>query len=181
MQIRLASMNDVEALNELIPLATRGLSPPFYTPAQIDRAVAHVFGVDRQLILDSTYFVVEIDGRIVGCGGWSRRKTMFGGDATGFKETADALLDPKIDAARIRAFFVHPDFARRGIGRTILQSCERAARDAGFCRLELVATLPGAPLYAACGYHQIEPLDIPIPDGSILPAIKMGKTFPEET
>ena len=177
MNIRLATLNDVDELSALIPAATRELSKGFYTPAQIDRAVGHVYGVDRQLINDGTYFVAEFDGQIVGCGGWSKRKTMFGGDGTGFKEQSDDLLDPARDAARIRAFFVHPDFARRGIGRAILATCERAAREARFTRLELVATLPGEPLYVACGYQRIEPLDIPIPDGSILPAIKMGKNL----
>jgi GNAT superfamily N-acetyltransferase len=172
-------MEDVEALSELIPAATRQLSKGFYTPAQIERAVGHVYGVDRQLIKDGTYFVAEIDNQIAGCGGWSKRKTMFGGDNTGFKEQSDDLLDPAHEPARIRAFFVHPNFARRGVGRAILATCEHAARDAGFARLELVATLPGEPLYTSCGYHRIEPLEIPIPDGSILPAIKMGKTLSE--
>jgi GNAT superfamily N-acetyltransferase len=177
MLIRLATMSDVEELSRLIPVATRKLSVGFYTPAQIERAVGHVYGVDRQLVKDGTYFVAEIDGRIAGCGGWSKRKTMFGGDGTGFKDQSDELLDPARDAARIRAFFVHPIFARRGGGRAILSTCEAAARDAGFTRLELVATLPGEPLYLACGYRRVEPLDIPIPDGSILPAIKMEKCF----
>lgn len=179
MIVRLATMNDVDALSDLIPRATRELSKGFYTPAQIDRAVGHVYGVDRQLIADGTYFVAEVDHCIAGGGGWSKRRTLFGGDGTGFKDKTDALLDPAVDAARIRAFFVHPDFARRGIGRAILQTCERAAREAGFKRLELVATLPGEPLYTNCGYHRIEPLDIPIPDGSVLPAIKMGKSLLE--
>ncbi|MBC8106179.1 MAG: GNAT family N-acetyltransferase [Anaerolineae bacterium] len=175
MRIRLATIADIDALTDLIPRAARELSKGFYTPAQIDRAVGHVYGVDRQLIADGTYLVAEVDNYVAGCGGWSKRKTMFGGDGTGFKDKTDALLDPKRDAARIRAFFVHPGFARRGIGRAILQTCERAAREAGFTKLELVATLPGEPLYTACGYRRIEPLDIPIPDGSILPAIKMAK------
>jgi GNAT superfamily N-acetyltransferase len=173
--IRAATMDDVEELSALIPLATRGLSVGFYTPAQIERAVGHVYGVDRQLIEDGTYYVAEIDGQLVGSGGWSKRKTMFGGDGTGFKERSDDLLDPTRDAARIRAFFVHPNFARQGIGRAILKTCEQAAREAEFKKLELVATLPGEPLYIACGYHRIEPLEITIPDGSILPATKMGK------
>lgn len=173
--IRAATMPDVDAIADLIPRATRELSKGFYTPAQIERAVGHVYGVDRQLIADGTYFVAEVDHRIAGCGGWSKRKTMFGGDGTGFKDKTDSLLDPKMDAARIRAFFVHPDFARRGIGRAILKTCERAAHQAGFNKLELVATLPGEPLYVACGYQRLVPLDIPIPDGSFLPAIKMGK------
>jgi GNAT superfamily N-acetyltransferase len=154
--VRIAADSDVAALQALIPRAVRGLSWPFYTPAQIERAVAHVFGVDRQLIADGTYYVAEIDARIVGCGGWSGRKTMFGGDQTTFKEQDDARLDPAREAARIRAFFVHPDFARRGIGRKILHACESAARDAGFARLELIATLPGVPLYLACGYERAD-------------------------
>lgn len=177
MQIRIARMEDVPQLSELIPRATRELSKAYYTPAQIERAVGHVYGVDRQLIKDGTYFVAEIDGQVAGCGGWSKRKTMFGGDGTGFKEQSDDPLDAARDPARIRAFFVHPDFARRGIGRAILSTCEQAARDAGFKKLELVATLPGEPLYTACGYHRIELLEIPIPDGSVLPALKMGKNL----
>src|SRR5688572_2256731 len=133
--IRTAKLDDVAELSELIPRATRELSVRFYTPAQIERAVGHVYGVDRQLIKDGTYFVAEVDGQIAGAGGWSKRKTMFGGDGTGFKELSDDLLDPTRDAARIRAFFVHPGFARRGIGRAILKRCEQAARDAGFTRL----------------------------------------------
>jgi GNAT superfamily N-acetyltransferase len=174
--IRVATMDDVDELGALIPLATRELSVGFYTPAQIERAVGHVYGVDRQLITDGTYFVAEVDGQIAGAGGWSKRKTMFGGDGTGFKELSDDLLDPtRGDPARIRAFFVRPNFARRGIGRAILGRCEQAAREAGFAQLELVATLPGEPLYVACGYKRVEPLEIPIPDGSTLPAIKMSK------
>jgi len=174
--IRLARDEDVASLNELIPLAVRGLSAGFYTPQQITSAIAHVFGVDRQLISDGTYYVAETsDGRLVGCGGWSHRKTMFGGDRTGFKESNDTLLDPARDAARLRAFFVDPAYSRRGIGKRIVQISEQAARDAGFTSMELVATLPGEPLYAACGYRSIERFDIDIPGGVPIPATKMQK------
>jgi GNAT superfamily N-acetyltransferase len=177
--IRPARDEDVVGLEELIPMAVRDLSKGFYTPRQIDSAIAHVFGVDRQLIADGTYFVAEANGgrRLVGCGGWSRRKTMFGGDRTAFKEANDELLDPARDAARLRAFFVHPAFSRRGIGRTIVRMCEQAARDAGFTSMDLVATLPGAPLYAACGYRSVERFDIDIPGGIAVPAIKMHKSL----
>lgn len=179
--LRTATADDIPALEALIPLAVRGLSAPFYTGPQIERAVAHVFGVDRQLIADETYYVAEIDGEIAGCGGWSRRKTLFGGDQTSFKAEDDALLDPARDPARIRAFFVHPGFARRGIGKKILRACEFAARQAGFARLELIATLPGEPLYLACGYQSVEPFDIVMPDGGKLPAVRMRKSFSVET
>ncbi|MGH7179382.1 MAG: GNAT family N-acetyltransferase [Tepidisphaeraceae bacterium] len=175
--LRLAQDRDIDAIATLIPLAVRELSEPFYSPREIERAVAHVFGVDRQLISDRTYFVAELDGQIVGCGGWSRRKTIFGGDQTTFKEASDQALDPRVDAARIRAFFVHPQFARRGIGRAILIACESAAREAGFRKLELIATLPGEPLYRACGYRSVSPFLIAMPDGSTLPAVRMDKSI----
>jgi predicted N-acetyltransferase YhbS len=173
--IRLACDDDVPELERLIPVSVRALSEGFYTPAQTEAAVAHVFGVDRQLIRDGTYYVATADGKVVACGGWSRRKTMFGGDQTGFKDRGDPLLDPAVDAARLRAFFVHPAWARRGIGRRIIVECESAASAAGFRRLELVATLPGQPLYAASGYQVLEPLQIAMPDGSSLPAVRMAK------
>ena len=176
--IRPAHDADVVLLEALIPLAVRGLSGPFYNSRQIESAIAHVFGVDRQLIADGTYFVAETpSGNVVACGGWSRRKTMFGGDRTGFKEPNDTLLDPSRDAARLRAFFVHPKFSRRGIGRRIVERCEREARNAAFTSMELVATLPGEPLYTACGYHSIERFDIDIPGGVPVPATKMHKAL----
>jgi GNAT superfamily N-acetyltransferase len=174
--IRVARDADVPALSELIPLSVRALSRPFYTPFQIELAVAHVFGVDRQLIADGTYFVAETPAsrQLVGCGGWSRRRTLFGGDQTAFKDQTDAPLDPRTDAARIRAFFVHPSWVRRGIARRIAQESERAAARAGFSRVELVATLPGEPLYAALGYSADERIEIAIGDHA-LPAVKMRK------
>ncbi|MEO8286079.1 MAG: GNAT family N-acetyltransferase [Chloroflexota bacterium] len=172
-QLRLATGKDIPALHELIPTSVRELSINYYTLAQIESAIIHIFGVDTQLIEDSTYFVAESDGQIVGAGGWSKRKTLYGGDQS--KAEADPLLDPVHEPARIRAFYVHPDWARRGIGSRIIRACEGAARDAGFTRLELAATLPGEPLYAAMGYSVIERTSIPLPDGESLPIARMGK------
>ncbi|MGH9970190.1 MAG: GNAT family N-acetyltransferase [Pyrinomonadaceae bacterium] len=130
--------------------------------------------MDSQLIKDQTYFVAEAEGKIVGCGGWSKRKTLFGGDQAK-PDQLDEVLRPASDAARIRAFYVHPLWSRRGIGRRIVQACETAAKDAGFKRLELVATLPGEPLYSAMGYTLTEPFAIPLPNGQALPAFRMEK------
>src|SRR5205823_14896648 len=135
---------------KLIPLSVHGLQASDYSIAQMDAALGSVFGVDRQLIRDRTYFVVERDGELVGCGGWSKRKTLFGSDRHTTRD--DAELDPMTDAARIRAFFVHPDHARRGIGRAILEACEKTICDAGLTAIELAATLTGVPFYAAFGY-----------------------------
>jgi len=125
-ELRLATRADLPALRELIPTSVRGLAPGYYTPAQIEASILHLFGPDTQLVDDGTYFVVESEGRLVGCGGWSRRTTLFGGDQT--KATADPLLDPARDPARIRAFFVHPAFARRGVGSQVMRACIDAAR-----------------------------------------------------
>jgi GNAT superfamily N-acetyltransferase len=171
--IRPAKMSEVTALEALIAASVRGLSVGFYSPAQIESALIHVFGVDTQLIADGTYFAAELDGQIVGCGGWSKRKTLFGGDQA--KAGEDNLLDPTTEPARIRAFFIHPDFARRGIGKQIIEACEQAAAAAGFRRLEMAATLPGEPMYAAVGYQAIERFDLPFPDGVTLPLVRMGK------
>ena len=172
--IRQANHTDMPVLEQLIPESVRALSANYYTPQQIESAILYIFGVDTQLIADGTYFVAESEGQIVGCGGWSKRKTLFGGDQ--MKDVEDALLDPAVDAARIRAFFVHPDWARRGIGTRIIRACEEAAREAGFTRLELAATLPGEPLYRAVGYRAIERFDAPMPDGETLPIVRMAKT-----
>ena len=127
--IRVATMMDVPVLKELIPLSARELSKGYYTPKQAESAIRYIFGVDTQLVDDETYYVAESNGQIVGCGGWSKRKTMFGGDQ--MKEKADPLLDPKTEAGRIRAFFIHPSWARKGIGRRIIQACEDAAKACG--------------------------------------------------
>lgn len=170
---RLARRDDVPALEELIPLSVRGLQAAHYTPAQMQAALGPVFGVDRQLIEDGTYFVVEENGRIIACGGWSKRKAVFGGDRD--RAGQDELINPRVDPARIRAFFVHPEFARRGLGRTLLAACEEAIVRAGFARAELVATLAGEPLYAAGGYAVLERHEVPLAVGLTLPVVRMGR------
>lgn len=171
--LRLAILDDVPALEELIPLSVRVLQAPYYSAAQMAAAMGPVFGVDRQLISDGTYFVVESDGVIIGCGGWSQRKSLFGADTA--RAAEDAMLDPATDPARIRAFFIHPDWARRGIGKAILAACESAIIAAGFPQAELVATLAGEPLYLVCGYNEAERYEIPLSGGLTLPAVRMTK------
>ena len=173
LQIRLAKLEDIPALENLIRDSVSVLSLPYYTAREIDSALAHVFGPDSQLILDGTYFVAEAGNEIAGSGGWSQRKTLFGGDQA--KSVADPLLDPAQDAARIRAFYVHPNWSRKGVATRILNACEDAARLAGFSRIELAATLPGEPLYLARGYRKCERLQIETPDGESLAAFRMEK------
>jgi predicted N-acetyltransferase YhbS len=169
--LRLACEADVPALEILIPLSARALQAPFYSTAQIEAALGPIFGVDRQLIRDGTYFVAEQDGVIVGCGGWSRRSSLYGGD-TGRREEG-GLLDPERDAARVRAFFVHPAWARRGIGRSIMMACEEAIARAGFRKVEIVATLAGEPLYASFGYVAVERYEISMANNLKLPVVRM--------
>jgi len=171
--IRLATFQDIPELQQLIALSVRGLSTTYYTPRQIESAIRYVFGIDTQLIVDGTYYVFEKQHALVGCGGWSKRNTLYGGDQ--HKDIADPLLDPAREAGKIRAFFVHPDHARQGIGARIIKTCEAAARDNGFTTLELGATLPGVPLYQAMGYHPIERIDEKLPDGEVLGIVKMRK------
>lgn len=174
-RIRPATDADIPELERLIPLSVHGLQSAHYSPAQRAAALGPVFGVDRQLIRDGTYFVAEITGQLVGAGGWSRRRSVFGGDHARVGE--DAPLDPFTDPARIRAFFVHPDFARQGIGRALLLACESAVRAAGFRRVVLVATLAGEPLYAAGGYSAVERYEVPLAHGLTLPVVRMTKDF----
>ncbi len=175
--IRVACQSDVAVLRDLIETSVRGLQTADYTPQQIDGALRKVFGVDSQLIADGTYLIAENDsGMIVGCGGWSKRKTLYGGDVWSARE--DSLLDPAKDAAKIRAFFVHPNWARRGIGTLILEACETAALDAGFTRFEMGATLTGVPLYSARGYTALENLAVPLGEGLALPIVRMQKQIP---
>lgn len=174
--LRPATAADIPALEELIPLSARVLQAPFYSAAQIEAALGPVFAVDRELIADGTYFVVTESARVVACGGWSRRKSLFGGDRGGPGREA-GLLDPATDAARIRAFFVHPDCARRGIGRQLLGACEAALRAAGFARAELVATLAGEPLYAKFGFTAGRRYDVPLPGGLMLPVVAMARRY----
>ena len=168
---RRATHADVVAIRRLIDLSVRGLSTAHYTPRQIDSALQYVFGVDTQLIDDGTYFVIEGGEELAAAGGWSRRRTLYGGDQ--FKATSDPLLDPAVDAARIRAFFVHPSWARRGLARRLFEICEDAARREGFRSLELGATLPGVPLYEALGFVAAEPQVAAMPSGDELPLVRM--------
>jgi GNAT superfamily N-acetyltransferase len=169
---RLASEADLPALAALMAAAISELQRDFLSPEQIE-ASRGVMGLDTQLVADRTYFVVEDAGAIVGCGGWSRRATLYGGDhSTGLR--APRLLDPASEAARIRAMYTHPAHARRGIGRLVLETCEAAARAEGFARAELMATLAGVPLYRACGYQTIEPVS-DTSQGVPVPLVRMGK------
>ena len=173
--LRLALESDVEVLRELIERSARALSTGFYTPRQIEAAVRYVFGVDSTLIADGTYFVALDGPGIVGCGGWSRRGTLYGGDQRPVG-TAD-VLDPAQDAARIRAFFVAPEYARRGIGRLLYAACEAAALAAGFHHLELMATLPGVPLYTMLGFREIERVVDVLPDGTNIEFVRMRRAI----
>lgn len=171
--IRLARLEEADALRDLIEASIRGLQSGDYTPAQIEGALGTVLGLDTQLIADGTYFIVEVEGQLAACGGWSRRRTLFGSDHGPGRE--DHFLDPAIDAAKIRAFFVHPDFARRGIGTRLLEASEQAARDAGFTSFEMGATLTGVPLYLLRGYREVERFEVPLNNGEFLPVVKMVK------
>jgi GNAT superfamily N-acetyltransferase len=170
-RFRPATPGDIPALEELIPLSMRALGASVYTPEELE-IVLMLVGVDRQLIEDGTYFVAEDGGRIVACGGWSNRKKLYGGEGV---DAAPALLDPATDAARIRAFFVHPERAGQRLGSRLLDLCETAARDAGFKRIELGATRPGEALYAKHGYRYAEEIVQKARDGRSLPLMRMVK------
>lgn len=173
--LRVAVAADVPALNQLIAESATALSRGYYSAPQIAALVQFVFGVDTQLIRDGSYFVLERAGMAVACGGWSARATLYGGDQD--KPDADPRLNPACDAARIRAFFVHPTAARQGLGRRLLSHCERQASAAGFRSAELVATLPGVPLYRALGYAPIEVMSRTLPDGTPVEFLRMGRSF----
>jgi GNAT superfamily N-acetyltransferase len=177
LSVRQAVFSDVPVLQDLIRQSVLGLQGADYTPQQLKLALERVFGVDTQLIEDGTYFVAEAmveKGRaLAGCGGWSKRRTLYGSDQCAGRE--DALLDPQHEAAKIRAFFVHPDWARRGVGSRILEVCEAAAAAAGFRRLEMGATLTGVPLYAARGYIEGDRREVPLAPGLALPIVHMEK------
>ena len=170
---RLATLADIPALEQLIPLSARQLQTGHYTTAQIEGAIGTVFGVDSQLIRDGTYCVAEADGQLVGCGGWSQRNTTYGSDRA--KTAPDPLRDPATEPAMIRAFFVHPAHARRGIGRRVMELSEAGATAAGFKTIEIVATLPGVPLYATFNYASVGRLDVPLPNGATMPVERMRK------
>jgi GNAT superfamily N-acetyltransferase len=190
--LRQATLDDVPALESLIARSARGLSTADYRPAQVEGALRGAFGVDTQLVNDQTYFVAEARqrrglpqkstvplpeeaGAIVGCGGWSFRSTLFGSDARGGRDSS--LLDPKTQAAKIRAFFVDPSWARRGIGTLLLERCEDEARARGFCEVELMATLPGVKLYAVRGYVGAEMVRYEVGEGESIEFIPMRKSL----
>jgi len=163
---------DLPQLQSLMGESIETLQAPFLTKAQI-KASYEIMGLDTQLIEDGTYYAVYTHGKLAGCGGWSRRDTLYGGDHS--RGRNDRWLDPGAEAARIRAMYTHPDFTRRGVGRLILDTCEQAARDAGFKRAEMMATLAGVPLYKACGYTKIEDVFDTTSDGTKVPLMRMGK------
>lgn len=173
-RFRLATIEDIPELTELIAASARELTAGDYTSEQIEAALGSAWGVDTQLIRDGTYFVVESPGAgIIACGGWSYRKTLFGGDGQAGREAA--VLDPATDAARIRAFFVRPDWSRRGVGSMLLAECERAARAHGFTSTALMATLPGVRLYRKFGYVGNEQVSSPLPNGLAIAFVPMSK------
>lgn len=173
--IRLAFEDDIPMLESLISESVHSILPAYYSAAQLDAALGPVFGVDQQLIRDRTYFIVGAAEEPVGCGGWSKRQAVYGGDRHRIGE--DAELNPRTDAARIRAFFVRPAWIRQGVGQALLSICEKAIVDAGFARAEMVATLAGEPFYAAHGYSVVERYHAPMPRGLTLPVVKMTKQF----
>jgi GNAT superfamily N-acetyltransferase len=171
---RIALRNDLPVLKDLMTSAIRELQRGFLLPEQIE-ASFDVMGLDTQLVDDGTYFIVEEGDAIAGCGGWSRRATLFGGDHSAGRNAA--LLDPDKDAARVRAMYTNPPYARRGVGRLILQLCESAAAAEGFARVELAGTMSGAPLYRACGYRDLEAFEAETRNGIRIPLMRMGKSI----
>ena len=170
--LRRATSDDVPTLETLIAESARGLGQRDYSPSQIEAAIGTSWAVDRQLIQDGTFWIAEVAGEIIGCGGWSRRRAVAGASA---KVSESDMLCPANDAARIRAFFVHPRWARRGIGTALLNKCEEEARAAGFWSVELLATLPGERLYASGGYTSGEPYEFPLGRGQSNTVIPMWK------
>jgi N-acetylglutamate synthase and related acetyltransferases len=171
--IRKATLADRPAIQQLIAESARGLSRNDYSEEQIEGAIKTVFGVDTNLILDGTYFVADNERELIGCGGWSKRKTLFGGDQ--YESRDGGELDPKTEAAKIRAFFIHPAHARKGIARSILNVCEAEAKAAGFQSLELMSTLPGIKLYRACGFEGTERIDLDVGVGLAIGLVPMRK------
>jgi len=172
--IRKASVDDLPEIERVMRASLGALSDGFYGPAQVPAAVRYIAIPDRQLVDDGTYYVVIEDDRLVACGGWSWRRKLFTG--TSDQESTLGDIDPEHDPARIRAMFVHPDYARRGLGRLILDTSEAHARELGFTRFELMATLPGVPLYEACGYERMETVVLELPDGTRLDCVRMSRT-----
>ncbi|MDQ1830296.1 GNAT family N-acetyltransferase [Massilia scottii] len=174
--IRLARLSEKPQLDALIERSGIGLADGFYTPQEAAAVTREVFGVDSALVRDGTYFAIDDGDTVVACGGWSRRATDFGGD--GAKHGNDRLLDPATEPARIRAFFVDPAMARKGLGSMLLRHCIDAAAQAGFRSLELVSTMPGEPLYLAHGFVAIEPIVLPLAGGVAIRLTRMGRSLP---
>lgn len=171
--MRVAVPADIPDLDELIARSARVLGRGHYSEEETESAIRYVFGVDSVLVADRSYFVAESGGMIVGCGGWSRRRTLYGGDQR--PVGPQDYLDPTRDAARIRAFFVAPEAARRGVGRRLFDECVSAAAAAGFGSLELMATLPGVPFYAALGFEAVQQVNDTLPDGVALRFVRMRR------
>src|SRR5688572_11352548 len=169
---RLAELSDLPELRTLMAASIRELTRTYLDAPRVE-ASFEIMGVDTQLIEDGTYFVVECECRIAGCGGWSRRRTLFGGDHSAGRDAR--LLDPATEPARVRAMYTHPDFVRRGVGRLVLSLCEAAAEREGFRSLELMATVAGEPLYRACGFTIIERITLPTSKGLTVPGARMAK------
>lgn len=174
-RLRRANPRDADQIRDLVVLSARDLSRGYYTDDQIEAAIAHVFGVDTTLIADGTYFVAEMEGLLCGCGGWSKRRTLFGGDQYASRDPN--YLEPGRDAAKVRAFFVHPRFARTGIGRALLEKCEAEAKLAGYTSAELMSTLPGVRFYAASGYVPGAPATFVVGEAVELTFVPMKKVF----
>jgi len=171
--IRKATMEERDPMQQLIAESARHLSRAHYNDQQIETAIETVFGVDTSLIEDGTYFVVDIDGQLAGCGGWSKRKTLYGGDQFTSRDTG--YLDPESEPAKIRAFFIHPDHARKGIARALLNHCEKEARAEGFRALELMSTLPGIEFYKSCGFIETGNFDLQLTEAVTLELVPMRK------
>ena len=174
---RLALESDATRISELMRISVLELFPRFYDEQQTASAAVHIAHLDMQLIRDGTYFVHEAGGEVVACGGWSRRNKLYAGTEDG--DDDDRLLDPSSEPARVRAMFVRSDWTRRGIGRAILESCERAARDEGFTNLVLGATLAGEPLYRAFGFREVERFPLTMPDGVTVVCVAMERPIEE--
>jgi len=173
--LRPARFDDIPALESLIKDSARALSRDDYSDAEIEACVTHVFGVDSELVADGTYYVAEADGEPLACGGWSKRRTLFGGDNYAGRESG--FLDPATEPAKIRAFFIRPDMARRGLGTLILRRCEVEAKRAGFSRMEMMATLPGVKLYRALGYQGDTIQVFTMPDGVDVRFVQMARAL----
>ena len=171
--IRLARINEVDAVDALMKASTRDLFPGFYNAEQTSSSIRYIANVDRTLIEDGTYFVVEANGELIACGGWSRRAKLYTGSGDAAEDTR--LLDPVTEPAHVRAMFTRPDWTRRGLGTRILEACEAAAKAEGFRRLSLMATLPGVSLYERYGFQELERRRVKMPDGVTVDAVEMGK------